>query len=247
MKQIVCLLGFFLLSCSGQSQLQPIGSWREHLPYHQAIAIVAGNDEIFAATPFAVFSADLSDNSLHRFSKMTGLSETGVSAIAFDSATAKLIIAYSNSNVDILKDGLVTQVNALKQSTLPGDKRIYSLYCAKGTTYLCTGFGIVAIDENKNEVKDTYLVGKNGEQVKVNGLCADKIFFYAATEEGLKQARTDSPNLSDYNNWELSAGSNGLSEGPVQAVMILSDDHPLVLKNDSLFLKQGANWSFFYN
>src|SRR2546423_615718 len=29
--------------------------------------------------------------------------------------------------------------------------------------------------------------------------------------------------------------------------MILSDDHPLVLKNDSLFLKQGASWSFFYN
>ena len=247
MKQIACLLGIFFLFHLGQAQLQPIGSWREHLPYHQAIAVAAGNEEIFAATPFSIFSVELSDNSLHRFSKITALSETGVRAIAFDSTTAKLVIAYSNSNVDILKNGLVRNLDALKQSNLAGDKTIYSIYCKGGIAYLCTGFGIVVIDENKYEVKDTYLIGENGRQAKVNGLCADKTFFYAATEEGLKQARTNSPNLADYRNWNLIAGSNGLSVEPVQAVMVLNDDQPLVLKNDSLFLKQGANWSFFYN
>jgi hypothetical protein len=247
MKQIACLLGYFFLCHPGQSQLQPIGSWREHLPYHQAIAVAAGNEEIFAATPFAIFSVGLSDNSLHRFSKMTALSETGIRAIAFDSTTAKLIIAYSNSNVDIFKNGLVKRLDALKQSTLAGDKTIYSLYCRAGIAYLCTGFGIVVIDENKYEVKDTYLIGQNGTQVKVNALCADKTFFYAATEEGLKRARTNTANLADYRSWELISGSSGLTAGPIQEVMILSEDHPLVLKNDSLFLKQDINWSFFYN
>jgi len=100
MKKIVCLVWLTASFFYSRAQLQPIGSWREHLPYHQAIAVSGSSNQIFAATPYSVFSVQLLDNSLHAFSKMTGLSATGVSTIAFDVSTNKLIIAYLNSDID---------------------------------------------------------------------------------------------------------------------------------------------------
>jgi len=246
MKQIVCLLVPFFSFFGALSQLQPIGSWREHLPYHQAIAVTAANDQVFAASPFGIFSVDLDDNSLHRFSKITGLSETGVDYISVDSSSGKLIIAYTNSNLDVLKNDLVKNIPALKESTLNGDKSVYSIYCLNGKAYLCTGFGIVNVDLGKYEIKETYVIGLAGQQVRINGLSSDKNFFYAATEEGLKTAPLNSANLADYRNWQTESGTNGLSAGGLKSVVILTDDHPIVLKNDSLFMKQGASWSFLY-
>ncbi|HYJ37672.1 MAG TPA: two-component regulator propeller domain-containing protein [Chitinophagaceae bacterium] len=243
MKQIACLLCTFFSFLGALAQLPPIGNWREHLSYHQAIAVVAGNNEIFAATTYALFSVELSDNSLHRMSKMTGLSETGINCIALDSVTGKLIIAYTNSNLDLLKNGLVKNIPALKEFTVSGDKSVYSIYCLNGKAYLCTGLGLVVVDIDRNEIKETYVIGQNGQLVKVNGLASDRNFFYAATAEGLKTAAINSTSLADYRTWQSEAG---LSPGSVNAVVVLPDERPVVLKNDSLYVKQGANWSLLY-
>jgi len=193
MKKIVCLVWLTASFFYSRAQLQPIGSWREHLPYHQAIAVSGSSNQIFAATPYSVFSVQLLDNSLHAFSKMTGLSATGVSTIAFDVSTNKLIIAYLNSDIDILKDDLVKNIHAFKESSVAGDKRIFHIYCLNGKAYLCTGIGIVVVDEEKYEIRETYVIGSTGQQTRVNALTSDKSKFYAATVEGLKWAATSSP------------------------------------------------------
>src|SRR4029453_3895507 len=81
MKEFACLLISLSTFISALAQLQPIGSWREHLPYHQAIATAISNNEVFSATRFSIFSIEPAHNSLHRFSKINGLSEKGVSCI----------------------------------------------------------------------------------------------------------------------------------------------------------------------
>ena len=247
MKKIVCLVWLTASFFYSRAQLQPIGSWREHLPYHQAIAVSGSSNQIFAATPYSVFSVQLLDNSLHAFSKMTGLSATGVSTIAFDVSTNKLIIAYLNSDIDILKDDLIKNIHAFKESSVAGDKRIFQIYCLNGKAYLCTGIGIVVVDEEKYEIRETYVIGSTGQQTRVNALTSDKSKFYAATVEGLKWAATSSPNLSDYHNWQLESSTNGLSAGPITGVEVLTDDHPIVLKNDSLLIKQSSGWNLFYS
>ena len=247
MKKIVCLVWLTATFFYSRAQLQPIGSWREHLPYHQAIAVSGSSSEIFVATSYSVFSVQLIDNSLHTFSKMTGLSATGVSTIALDPTTNKLIIAYSNSDIDVLKDGLVKNIRALKESSAAGDKRIFQIYCLNGRAYLCTGIGIVVIDEGKYEIRETYVIGSTGQEIRVNALTSDKNKFYAATVEGLKWAPTNSTNLSDYHNWQLEPSVNGMTPDALTAVEVITDDHPIVLKNDSLFIKQSTSWNFFYS
>ena len=76
--------------------------WKEYLPYNSAIDVAAGDDKIYCATPYSLFTVDLTDNSIERLSKITGLTETGVSAISYDELTHQFFIAYSNSDIDIV-------------------------------------------------------------------------------------------------------------------------------------------------
>src|SRR5690606_3105003 len=78
MRRVILLIVYYFITLAANAQLEipPVEGWREHLPYHSAISVTAGNDKIFAATPFSLFSVDLTDNSIERFSKINGLSET---------------------------------------------------------------------------------------------------------------------------------------------------------------------------
>ena len=246
MRQFVCFLCLLFSLVTAVGQLQPIEQWREHLPYHQAISVVAGTNEIFASTPYSLFTIEYADNSIHRYSKITGLAETGISAIARDSATNKLVVAYFNGNLDVLSGNVVKNIPAMKESQIIADKTINSIYCVNGRAYLAAGIGIIVADLQRNEIRETYVIGQNGQQITVNTIASDANFFYAATAEGLKSAPIASSNLADYRNWQTEV-INGSSIQEISSVIVLSNDHPIILKNDSVFIKQSAAWTLLYS
>ena len=245
LKAIFTILIFSSELLSAQQSFPPIGEWQEHLPYNSAIDVTASGDKVYCATPYSLFSVSTKDNSIERMSKMTGLNETGISTILFDSINNKLFIAYSNSNIDILYRNDVYNVPDIKRSNVIGDKDIYNIYSLGKNYYLSSGLGIIVIDGDKYEVKDTWHIGVNGNAVKTNGFTDDGSFFYAATEEGLKKASVNSTDLANYANWQLVSGANGLSTGAVQNV-IIAQNKIIVQKNDSLFVFNGSNWNLFY-
>ncbi len=227
------------------AQLPAIGNWREHLPYHQAIQVFNATEKIICSTPFSLFTIDKKEKSIDRISKLTGLTETGVSAVQYDSILDKIVIAYSSSNIDILSAGHVANIPDFKLKNIAGDKTIYQICTNDGLAYLATGIGILVVDENRNEIRDTYLVGDNGDPVKVNGVTTTNGNLYAATEEGLKAVSLNSADPADYHNWQVLSGNNGLPAGPVAAV----DAFPgsvIARIGDSLFIANGNVWSFFY-
>jgi len=233
------------LLAAAQQLIPPIGLWRDHLPYTSAIDLAAGNDNIYCATPYSVFIVNTKESSIERMSRITGLSETGVSTIHYDEVNEKLLIAYDNSNIDIIYRNDIVNVPDIKRDNTAGSKNIYNIYSLQKNYYLSTGLGVIVIDGERYEIKDSWLIGNGGNQVKVNGLSSDNNFFYAATDEGLKKAPINAPNLSDYNNWQLISGTNGLAAGGCQN--ILNVQNKIVLqKNDSLFVLDGANWNFLY-
>lgn len=178
-------------------------------------------------------------------SRVTGLSETGISAIQFDKTNEKLVIAYTNSNIDIVYRNDIINVPDLKRDNVSGDKTIYNIYSLGNNYYLSTGLGVVVIDGERYEIKESWLIGDGGNKVKVNGLVNDNTFFYAATEEGLKKAPASVSNLADYNNWQLISGTNGLSAGNCQNVLTLKSK-VIIQKSDSLFVQEGTNWLLLY-
>ena len=126
------------LAAGAQLEIPPVEGWREHLPYHSAISVTAGNDKIFAATPYSLFSVDLADNSIERLSKINGLSETGISTIQFDEQSHLLFIGYNNSNIDLLDGSSIINIPDLKRENISGDKSIYKSYPYQNKFYLST-------------------------------------------------------------------------------------------------------------
>ena len=52
------------------------------------------------------------------------------------------------------------------------------------------------------EFGDTYYIGNNGTQLKVNQITIDQNKIYAATDFGLKSADLNNPNLIDFQFWD---------------------------------------------
>lgn len=243
----IYFLVFFLtltIPVFSQTNLQPIGQWRDHLPYQNAIQIVQG-DKLYCATQYNVFSVNQTD--IQRFSKSTGLSDILVNCIGWDEASQQLVIAYKNSNLDILKGTIVKNIGDIKRSNVVGNKTIYSIYCQNKLAYLNTGLGIIVVDLIKFEIKDTWFIGNNGNKIKIFSFTADSGFFYAATEEGLKRISVTNNNPSDYRNWTTLSNANGITSGAIQQVSNLNNSKIIALKNDSIFIQLNNNWSLFYN
>lgn len=246
MKFRLFVYALFSFQCiQGQDPIPAIGLWREHLPYNSAIDVTAGPDQIYCATPFSLFSVALTNQMVERYSRVTGLNETGISAIRFDPSSERLFIAYANSNIDIIYKNEIRNVPDIKRSTVAGDKQIYRISPAGAFCYLATGLGVIVIDVEKEEVKDTWYIGTGGNAVRVNGFASDNNYHYAATTEGLKSIPKNSSNPANHANWTLESGVNGLTAGSCSNVMVAGNT-VIVEKNDSLFAGVAGNWVFLY-
>jgi streptogramin lyase len=229
-----------------QQSLPPIGFWREHLPYGSTIDVTASAKKIYTATPFNLYSVDVTTKEIERYSTINGLSETGVSTIKFDALTNRLYIGYTNSNIDILDAKKINNIQGLKRQTIAGDKSIYHFFPVNSICYVSTGIGVLVLNSDKLEIKDSWLIGENGGYVKTNMFTKDNFYFYAATDEGLKRTAVSNQNPADFRSWENVSGTNGLTNSPAKGV-VHADGKIFVLQNDSLFLLNNNQWNYIYS
>lgn len=197
---MICLGLFFPEHLAGQIKL---GQWRTHLPYQYCILAEATDDRVFSSTTGGLFTYNLMDNSVEKLSKIDGFSDIAVTTMRWSSDLRTLILAYQNSNIDILRDGVILNLPDLMKKQIPGDKSIYDIYYYGQYAYLSTGFGIVVLNLEKDEIKDTYYIGDNGNALKVNQVTIDGTHIYAATEQGIRKGLLSDPFLVDFNAWEL--------------------------------------------
>jgi ligand-binding sensor domain-containing protein len=199
------LSGLFIFSGLIQafSQQVPIGQWRDELPYTLVNSLTDAGNRIYASTPYAIFYYDKDDNSVVRITKITGLSDIGISCINYNKEYKTLVIAYSNANIDLIKDNVIINISDIKRKQILGNKTINSIYFIGKDAYLSCGFGIVVLDINKEEIRDTYYIGKGGSQVNVLALTKDpQDTLFAATEKGIYKGWANDPNLANFSSWK---------------------------------------------
>jgi hypothetical protein len=108
-----------------------------------------------------------------------------------------LVIAYNNSNVDVLKGSIVTNISDILRSNVSGNKSINSIFCNSGLAYLSSGLGIIVANFQSYDIKDTWNIGNNGNQININACLLFNQQFYAATDEWLKTAPAIGLNLAN--------------------------------------------------
>lgn len=254
-KFIVLLFSVFLISSplfwrggGGEafSQDIPIGAWRSFLPYNHPIAVADAGDKVYCANASSIFSYQKDNGLIQRFSKINGLSEIDISTIAYSLQYKILIVAYQSSNIDLITENEIINISDLKRANLTGDKTIYHIDLFGNFAYLSCGFGIVVLDILKNEIKDTYYIGANGSNVKVNAVSKNANKIFAATENGLYVALSNS-NLLNFASWNLQGTNEGLpSVNCFSTVFFKNKIYASVA--DTLFIFDGNNkWNYFYS
>jgi len=247
-KKLLSILLILFLADSSIGQNIPIGDWRDHLPYSDAVSVSFGNDIIYCATNSAVFIYDQTDNTIERLNLVNGLSDIGLSKIKLNPFNNKLIIAYANGNLDVIDDNNnITNLSFIKNSSIVGSKTINHIYLQGKLAYLSTGFGIVVLDTDKLEIVDTYLFGPLGSYVVTNAVTMDSLSIYAATEQGVFYAPKNSTNLIDYNVWTLLPELGTLNYGSIvtfsNRVFAFSQNTGWL--SDSIYYNNNGTWQKF--
>lgn len=204
MKRYIALLISLTLSTilfSQEGNLKPIGSWTEYLPFQKGTAIDKSSNTLFCGTTTGLFTLNLSDNSISRYSTVNNLNEISISKLKYSSGYNTIIVVYQNLNIDLIKGNQTINIPSIKEASLV-NKSINQIYLKGQYAYLSMGFGIVKLDIDKNEIAETYQFADGGNVINVNSTFVDENHIYAACNDGLYIADLSS-NLLDYNNWNL--------------------------------------------
>ena len=195
--QILLLVFIYL---PGQT---PVGSWSDHLVYNTAECVAAGVDEVFASTGSSILIYNKGFAELKKMSRINGLTETGISTIAWSEENKALIIAYLSTNVDLLKNNIVYNIPDISRKYIPGKKEINKIRTNGKYAYLICSFGIVVVDLNKMEIYDTWKPGNGSDNTEVWDIAFGKGKIYAATDAGVYSADLSNTGLSYFGNWNL--------------------------------------------
>ena len=155
MKRYAVLL-LFTLGCFVLSQAQ-IGTWQAYMSYYEPQQIVKGENNLYVLASNSLYQYNLNDQSITTYDKITGLSDTYITHIAWNQQTHNLIIIYQNSNIDLLDaNGNVTNIAALYKKSMTEDKTIDSLTIDGVYAYLYARFAIIKVNMQRAEISDTY-------------------------------------------------------------------------------------------
>ncbi len=179
----------------------PVGTWRDYFAYSHAERLTETPSRIYCITNSGFFYLNKKDNSLHTYSKIQGLSDHGVSAVAYAPREQTLVITYKNTNIDLVTGNSIININDIYRKQFTGEKTINDILILDTEAYLSCSFGIVVINLLKKEIKDTYIIGENGKQINVFSLAYQSSYLYAATEEGIYRADRNATDLVYYGAW----------------------------------------------
>ena len=179
----------------------PVGTWSDHFSYNTANGVAAGAKQVFASTGASLLIYNKEFSELKKITGTSGLSETGISAIAWSEEYNTLIIGYLNTNVDLLINNTVFNIPDILNKYLTGTKEIHRIRTAGKYAYLACSFGIVVIDLSRKEIYDTWKPGPGADDNSVWDLSTGNDIIYAATESGIFTAGLSDQGLSYFANW----------------------------------------------
>lgn len=230
------------------SWAQEFSAWSEHLPYRKAKQLVASDENVYCLTESGLFYYSLVDNEIVSFSKTKGLSDTDISCIAWADNNEVLIVAYENGNLDLIFKEEIINISDIKRFSAIDNKFINSISVYENWAYLGTNFGIVVVNLDKKEIADTYIIGENGRNIKINDIVLKDNTIWAASDEGIYLAEFNSTNLADFNNWKRDVSIPNY-ERACDEVQLVGDDL-FVLRTTSfssseIYKYQNGNWTNF--
>jgi hypothetical protein len=203
MNKVSKIVTFLLFNCliQGFAQDIAIGQWRDHLAFNQGTSLAKAENLVYCIANGNLFTYNVNDNSIERATKVKGFSDISAVKVAYNEKARAVVIAYANTNIDVVKGEKIINISDIKTKQIFGNKVINNIYMEEHFAYLSCGFGVVVIDLDKLEIKDTYNIGVNGVSIDVKDFTSDETYYYACTVNGVFKATKSNQFLSDFSSW----------------------------------------------
>lgn len=206
MKKVI--IGILLSIVNCQLSIGQIGTWRNYLAYHDIQQIQAAGDYLFVMASNDLYQYNKNDQSITTYDKVNSLSDTYITQIKWCQQAKRLVIVYSNSNIDLIQtNGTVTNISDIYSKAITGDKTINSIYIDEQYAYLACGFGIVKLNVKDAEISESYMLGFPVTAITIS----NGILYAQSKNNGVWQGRLSS-NLIDPSNWSKTASAPSFSQ-----------------------------------
>ena len=174
-----------------------VGTWKNYLSYSDVQWVEEGGNKLYVLASNSLYTYNKNDQSIKTYDKVNGLSDSDIRFIAWNKPARRLVILYSNNNIDLLDDrGNVTNVPDYYLKTTMADKTVNGIDMSGVYCYLSTVFGLVKLNVAKAEISDSYNLS-----FPVNYSYIEGGYIYAASQSNGLYRATLSANLLDRNNW----------------------------------------------
>lgn len=198
-KKALYIIIFLIFQAMSNIAIAAIGDWKAYMAYSDVQEIEQAGNLIFVQASNDLYVYNKNDQSIQTFSKIDYLNDCEIQHIAYNKASQRLLIIYTNGNIDLMNvnNYEVTNLSDYQNATTTGDKTVNDIYMNGKYAYLSNGFGIVKLNMANGEISDTYNLGFAVNWCEIDG---NTINAYSASNGKYSASLTD--NLLDKNNWK---------------------------------------------
>lgn len=204
MKKTIFIFCFLLTGFVFSQNGIATGKWRTHFTYKDAVFCEATNNYVYASTDQGFWRTS-NNGEMTKLLRTDGFHGGEISHLAFDQSTNTLFIGYIDGSIDLLiNDNKIVNISGFYSKFLQGDKRINHVSFFNKEALVSTNFGLLVVDLNKKEIKDSYTsIGTGGVAIRVLSACIKKDSIFISSVDGILSAPYNKTvNLNDYNQWK---------------------------------------------
>lgn len=191
-----------LVFVNSWSQTDYSDNWEDFFSYNNVKDFIKNDNKIYAVVDNAIFIYDEFTEETTKLSSVNGLSGETTTSIYYSNTFERLIIGYATGLIEIVDaNGEITIAPDITNFTLSTEKEIINITEYNGKLYLSTPFAIVEYDIENLSFGDTFFIGNNSSELRINEIKIHQDIIYAATESGIYSADVNNLYLIDFNNW----------------------------------------------
>lgn len=236
---LAIILGSFLSFTALPTDYNTAG-WKAYLSYHHTNSVEESANEVYVVAEGYLYTYGKEDRSIKQYHRGNGLNENSISLIGYNKQTKSLIIVYENSNIDLFQNGMTKNIPYLSTHISIQDKSVNSIMITNKLAYLSTSFGLVVVDMEKKEIKETYHLSLNIHSCAIHN---GSIYASVKNKDNIPSSllyASLGDNLQDKANWKTYILPDFPKENSISTIVSFKNRLLYFVKNKGVYYEKNG-------
>lgn len=158
------------MTCASAQSM--IGEWNVYPLFSSTLSKVVEtpSGKVYYLSGGSLYSYDLDSDEHYAYTRRNKLNGSVVQDIVYNPDKDYLLVVYEDTNLDLIyDDGKVVNIPDIRDSQISYSRQINDVFVHPTGLYIALNFGIVVIDDERHEVRESGIYGKNIDFIGVMG------------------------------------------------------------------------------